>query len=398
MNKTIIIVAGGSGGHLFPALALADKLKQKGKKILLLISSKKIDKKISDLRNYPREFFSPPSFSFKKIFPFLVKLGKSFQEANRILAKYKAEAVVGFGGYRTIPILLVSAFKKIPTLIHEQNVLPGKANKVLSKFVDKIAISFACSKKFFPAKKTIFSGNPLRQEIFTPLEKFAIQNKGNNHTIGEQPRYSLTGFDKSVSAETDLLHKEKFSILIIGGSQGAHCINITVLNALKEMSSAERNCLQITHLCGETDYSFLKEEYFQLDINCSLFAFLDKIGGAYAAADLVISRAGATAIAEITALRKPAILIPYPYAHQHQEANAKLLFSHRACLMVEEKDFSSHYLRKTILDLKHNRAKILIMEKNLQEFALKNASGNVSQKADEILAEEVVRLSRGGRT
>ncbi len=343
MNKKIVIAAGGSGGHLFPALALADRLEEKGKQIILLISSKKIDKKITGLRNYPIEIACP-----------------SFLKTNRILNKYKPAVVVGFGGYNTIPILLLSAFKRIPTLIHEQNVLPGKANRVLAKFVDKIALSFSSTKKFFPPRKVVFTGNPLRREIFA---KFTLLNSPDKYR-------GLTGL----------------SILIMGGSQGAHKINIIALKTLKELSRSERESINIIHLCGETDYPLLKKEYSQLDINYSLFPFLEKIGTAYAVADLVISRAGATSIAEIIAFKKAALLIPYPYAHSHQKANADLLFSNAACLMVEEKDFSPQYLKQTILALKNNREKILTMERNLEQFAVANA--------DELLAEEVMKLAR----
>ena len=351
MNKKIIIAAGGSGGHLFPALALANRLKEKGKQIILLISSKKIDKKIAASRDYPTEIVCPAPRCWCGAY-------HCFLKANRILNKYKPAVVVGFGGKNSIPLLLLSVFKRIPTLIHEQNVLSGKANWLLSKFVNKIAISFSSTKRFFPPRKVVFTGNPLRREIFAEgLSEESISNFRN---------------------------PEKFVILIMGGSQGAHRINTITIETLKELSRSERDSLRLIHLCGERDYSILKTEYSKLDINYSLFPFLDRIGNAYAAADLVISRAGATSIAEIIALKKAALLIPYSYAHSHQKANADLLFSKGAGMMLEEKDFSPQYLKQTILALKNNPEKILKIKRNLEQFAVKDAA--------EVLAKEVIKL------
>ncbi len=231
------------------------------------------------------------------------------------------------------------------------------ANKILSKFVSKIAIGFYCTEKFFPSKKVIFSGNPLRKEIF----------------------------ERSISEKFKKKFQSKFIILIMGGSQGAHRINTVVLNTLKEMPSSEKNSLAIIHLCGVGDYSFLKEKYSQLGVAHSLFSFFDKMGSIYAVADLVISRAGAISISEIIALKRAALLIPYPYARLHQKANAKFLFQQNACLMIEEKDFTSQYLKKIILKFKKNRESLLAIKRNIGQLA--------KVDADKLLEKEVIKLT-----
>ncbi|MCD6093435.1 MAG: UDP-N-acetylglucosamine--N-acetylmuramyl-(pentapeptide) pyrophosphoryl-undecaprenol N-acetylglucosamine transferase [Candidatus Omnitrophica bacterium] len=426
LSKNVIIAAGGSGGHLFPALALADRLKEKGKQVILVISSKKIDKKISNLRDYPREIIYPelnplrkggpkaPPFlnnkprtktlvrakhsfpaqggaRFSKGIRFFWRIYLSFLRANRILNKYKPAAVVGLGGKNTIPLLLLSVFKRIPTLIHEQNVLPGRANRFLSKFVNKIAISFSSTERFFPQRKVVLTGNPLRREIFG--EGASRESTANFEKPKGDKKDKLLFKDLSVNSQSpDLSHTtslrdkslRRFTILIMGGSQGAHRINITTLRTLKELSRSERERINIIHLSGESDYPFLKKEYSGLDIDCSLFPFLENIGRAYAAADLLISRAGATTIAEIIALKKAAVLVPYPYASGHQKANAELLSSKDAALMIEEKDFNPQYLRQIILALENNPERIRKIKKNLEQFAVANA--------DELLAEEVMKL------
>jgi len=443
LSKNVIIAAGGSGGHLFPALALADRLKEKGKQVILVISSKKIDKKISNLRDYPREIiylelnllrkggakaspflnnkprtktlvrakYSFPAkrgARFPKGTKFSWRIYLSFLRVNRILNKYKPAVVVGLGGKNTIPLLLLSVFKRIPTLIHEQNVLPGRANRFLSKFVNKIAISFSSTKRFFPQRKVVLTGNPLRREIFgegvskestanfEKPKRFTLLEITSNASAVIEPvdkKDKLLFKDLSVNSRlADLSHTtslwdkslRRFTILIMGGSQGAHRINMTTLRTLKELSRSERERINIIHLSGESDYPFLKKEYSELDIDCSLFPFLENIGRAYAAADLLISRAGATTIAEIIALKKAAVLVPYPYASGHQKANAELLFLKDAALMIEEKDFNPQYLRQIILTLENNPERILEIKKNLEQFAVANA--------DELLAEEVIKL------
>ncbi|OQX54617.1 MAG: hypothetical protein B5M48_00720 [Candidatus Omnitrophica bacterium 4484_213] len=400
LSKNVIIAAGGSGGHLFPALALADRLKEKGKQVILVISSKKIDKKISNLRDYPREIIylelnllrkggakAPPflnnkprtktlvrakySFPAKRgaRFPkgtkFSWRIYLSFLRVNRILNKYKPAVVVGLGGKNTIPLLLLSVFKRIPTLIHEQNVLPGRANRFLSKFVNKIAISFSSTKR---------SNASAVIEPVDKKDKLLFKDLSVNSRLADLS-HTTSLWDKSL---------RRFTILIMGGSQGAHRINMTTLRTLKELSRSERERINIIHLSGESDYPFLKKEYSELDIDCSLFPFLENIGRAYAAADLLISRAGATTIAEIIALKKAAVLVPYPYASGHQKANAELLFLKDAALMIEEKDFNPQYLRQIILTLENNPERILEIKKNLEQFAVANA--------DELLAEEVIKL------
>jgi len=348
----ILIVSGGSGGHLFPAISLADDLRKRGKQVILTISSKDIDKKIIKERDYEYEVFPLFFFLSKNPFLSLIKFLASFRKAERVLRRYKPAVVVGMGGGNSISPLLLAHFRGIPTLIHEQNVFPGKANRFLSNFVDRIAISFAETKKFFPSQKVVFTGNPLRKEVFEKGER----------------------------------EKQGFTILIMGGSQGAHSINTLSLSAFRLMSEKEKKEIEVIHLSGEKDYIWVSEEYKNLRVKHSVFSFFSHIGNLYSSADLLISRAGATTIAEIIASKKPAILIPYPYASYHQRANANFLFKQGACLMIEEDRITPEELKKTILYLKEDKRERERMRENLKRLYV--------QGADRRLGEQVIGLIR----
>ncbi|HCJ66097.1 MAG TPA: hypothetical protein DHV62_01905 [Elusimicrobia bacterium] len=233
------------------------------------------------------------------LFVFFFKLFLSIIGSFKIIREAKPDLVLGMGGYLSFPVIFAARMCALPTLIHEQNLHPGLANRLLSSYVDKIALSFSETAKFFPHEKTVYTGNPIRDDLKNIRREEAIK------------KFSFS--------------PDKFTILIFGGSAGAKKINDTVVNSLPLLVSFKEK-IQILHLTGENDFNAVAEKYRQVNFPAKILAYLEEMGFAYACADLVISRAGASTIAEILALKKPAILIPYPHAtSRHQELQARYL-------------------------------------------------------------------------
>ena len=326
----ILIAAGSSGGHIFPAIATAFRLRElnKGNEILFLGSEKNIDREIFKNEGYDYCTISAHNRFFKDIV-------SSFL----ILKKFKPDIVIGFGGYVSFPILLAAKILNIPTMAHEQNLFPGLANRVLANFVDRVAISFSETNTFFLRKSIIEeTGNPVRS--------------------------NLVKLDRARALERFGLNSGKFTILVMGGSQGAHFINGTVVEMLRAMDEAHTGGLQIIHLCGMRDFEFIKSRYASLHVENRVFSFFDMMGQAYSACDLVISRAGATSISEITFFGKPAVLIPYPNPKVHQIDNARFLEKNGAAIVIEQAELSKDRLKKIILDLLGDRGKLKSMSEN----------------------------------
>jgi len=357
----IVIASGSSGGHIFPAIALAERLKKDNIQILFIGTNGDIENQIKK-RGYSLETLPIRTVSFKSIlkcFGSIIGLMKSFFRTFKILGEIRPDVAIGFGGYISGPVLLGAYFKKIPTMIHEQNVIPGRANYLLSKWVNKVAIAFEGSKKYFKLNKVRFTGCPIRSEILD---------------IDREEAKKLFNFDNN-----------KFTILVMGGSQGSHKINEVFLKTVSLLE--ERSKLQIIHICGKQDYEFVNRKYSKIDISSRIFAFFEKIGYAYNIADLVICRAGATTIAELTSLGLASILIPHPFVYIHQEENAKVLSDKGATILIEEKDLSAERLKKEISALIKNRERLSMIRHNAKELGIPDATDN--------LAKETLSLTRG---
>jgi UDP-N-acetylglucosamine--N-acetylmuramyl-(pentapeptide) pyrophosphoryl-undecaprenol N-acetylglucosamine transferase len=224
---------------------------------------------------------------------------KGFFESVVILAQFKPDIVVGFGSIASIPVVLCAWFFRTPVMIHEQNVLPGRANLFLAHISDRIAVSFQDTAKFLApnGSKSVWTGNVVRKRLAVIQKDKALEYFG--------------------------LGPGRKTILVMGGSQASRRINFGFASAFKALLGMEN--VQVIHLCGEADKAELEKEYMPYKASVRLVPFLGEMQYAYSAADLVISRAGATTIAELMAYRLPAILIPYPYAYAHQDANAQIL-------------------------------------------------------------------------
>ncbi len=298
----ILIAAGGTGGHLYPGIALAQELKKSGQEVFFVIRKNERGKNILPDKGIP--FFElnfqglPRKISLSLLF-FFPKLFWSIIKSLGIIKNLKPDLILGMGGYLSFPVILAGRIRCLPTIIHEQDLYPGLANRLLASWVDKIAISFPGSNKFFPAEKTVYTGNPIREELKGGIPERAKEKFG--------------------------LFPDKFTVLIFGGSAGARKINEVVVNSLPLLAPLKEK-IQFLHLTGEKDFPWVEEKYKQEKFTAKVLPYLEDMGSAYACADLVISRAGASTLWEIITLKKVALLIPYPYAtNQHHELQARYL-------------------------------------------------------------------------
>jgi UDP-N-acetylglucosamine--N-acetylmuramyl-(pentapeptide) pyrophosphoryl-undecaprenol N-acetylglucosamine transferase len=291
---------------------------------------------------------------FKNItLPF--KLVKSFFQVREIFASFKPNAVFGVGGYSSFPVLKFAQAKSIPTFIHESNAFAGKSNQWLAEHATKIFTGAKGMEQFFPASKIIVTGNPIRKNIVdAPYSKEA----------------ALLQFGLLPSRKT---------ILIIGGSLGAKSINAAIQNGLPELL---KNDIQLIWQTGKPNAELYAQSAHSYD-NVFVHSFIDNMSAAYAAADMVISRSGAMAVAEICITGKPAVFVPYPLAAEdHQTYNAMTLVNKNAAAMVKDKEVGNDLI-STVLQLLSSDEQMQAMKKNIKAFAFSNA--------DELIAKEILK-------
>jgi UDP-N-acetylglucosamine--N-acetylmuramyl-(pentapeptide) pyrophosphoryl-undecaprenol N-acetylglucosamine transferase len=335
----VLVVTGSSGGHIFPALSFLDTLKEKQKNsdVLLVIPSGSIKAGIlTDSCRIEYISISPIKLSLEfrnlaAIFGFL----KGSLESFILLLKFRPEIVVGFGSLNCIPLVLLARLFRIKTLIHEQNVITGRANRLLARFSDRIAVSFPETRDYLKVnpKRIVLTGNPIRRGLKRIDKGIAL---------------SFFGFDAG-----------KLTVLVAGGSQGSHRINMSFLKAVSMIGGACR--MQVIHLTGVNDYDILNKSYGGINTKAKLFTFLKEMQYAYSAADLVISRAGATTVSELISFRLPAIIVPYQFAYKHQLSNAQVLERMGTAIIINDNELDAGILRRTLLDFMNNPRKIDLM-------------------------------------
>jgi len=331
----ILVVTGSSGGHLFPAVSFLESLKgiKPDVKVLLVLPKIGVKPKILPEGCQVQYISITPigaRLNSKNLVSFLRFFKGSF-ESLILLIRFKPDIVAGFGSIDSIPLIIFAWIFRLKTIIHEQNVIPGKANKLLAKFVDKVAISFNETKDYLniSPSRIVVTGNPLRSFI---------------KKAGKKEALNYFGFDES-----------KFTILVAGGSQGSHNINIAFLDAISHLAD---NNLQVIHLSGEKDRSLLESGYKNLKALAKVFSFFEEMQYAYSAADLIICRAGATTITELIELALPAIIIPYPFAYAHQLQNARVLEKAGTAIVINDNELGSGILQERIELLLHDSTKL----------------------------------------
>ena len=353
-NKVLIATA-FSGGHIFPALAVAGSLEKTLFAKSIFITNAGDFKDQIEKRGHTVVDFGHR----RKTYDLVFKLGFDILRTLSIIKKHKPCIVVGFGGGVTLGPLIAAKLLNIPTLVHEQNVRLGRANRLLSIFSQRIALGFSEGKINEAAKKAekiVLTGNPIREELFIPITK-------------EEAMKSF-GFSA-----------DKPIILVVGGSQGSHKINISFLKALELLKEIP---LQVIHISGNIDYDFVCAQYKILGIAHKVFRFLEDISLAYRIADLVISRAGAMTLSEISLFVIPAILIPYPYSRGHQGDNALFFEDKKAALVINEKSLSAQKLSEAVGCIISNPEKKKIMVDSMRKFARPEATDNLIAQIKEI--------------
>jgi UDP-N-acetylglucosamine--N-acetylmuramyl-(pentapeptide) pyrophosphoryl-undecaprenol N-acetylglucosamine transferase len=352
----VIIAGGGTGGHLFPGLALAEELKRRDSEteVIFVGTEHGIEAKIIPREGYPIRFVRAEGIvglSLYRRTKAAAKLVVSAFDAHRVLREIMPDLVIGVGGYASGAVVFIACLKSIPTMIHEQNSVPGLTNRILGRLVKRICITYHESITSFPLEKTFLTGNPIRARI-------------------------LRG-DREAACRLFSLDPHLFTVFVFGGSSGARSINRAMVDALNHLTDI-RGKIQFLHQTGDRDFENIRAAYRKAGAKGTVAPFIYQMAEAYAAADVVISRAGATTLAEITALGKPAILVPYPYAAgRHQEFNALKLREMGAAFMVRDDEMKGSTLAEKIRELFENEAARTEMTRASRGLGRADAGGRI---------------------
>lgn len=354
-----VIAAGGTGGHLFPGLAVGEVLIARGHRVLLIISEKEIDTLATQGRSEFR-IERVPGVGMQSRSPVaLVKFALKFRAGlNQVKALYRdfaPDAVLGMGGFTSTAPILAGRSRKIPTFVHESNAIPGKANKLNGRLVTRVLLGFEECAQFFPAGKCNVTGTPVRTSLIERLDR--IKARAAFGLAPGQP-----------------------TLLVMGGSQGAHGINQALIKALPQLAGKP---LQIIHLTGKPDETLMRESYAKAGIPAFVAAFYHRMEEAYSAADFSIARSGAASLTELSQFALPSILIPYPFAAEdHQTFNAKIFERAGAATLLPERETTGENLAKKLLWFLDDPARLSEASARCASLAPHQAAGRV---ADTIL-------------
>lgn len=374
MGLRLVISGGGTGGHLFPGIAVADEMLRRypGSEVLFIGTGREIDRRV--LRDKPYRQAELTGSGLKGISwrGRLLSLGRlplGFYQAWKLLRRFSPQLVLGVGGYVTGPVLLAARCMGITTCIHEQNSVPGLANRLLGRFVDHIFLSLPDEGSYFPARRTHLVGNPLRRELVAAAGDHGAPSKAVSSPARQ-------GRDlKSLPDHPAGLP----NILVLGGSQGAHRLNMLMARAAA-LLAARGVRFTLLHQSGRADAPTLQEEYERGGIAARVEAFVEDMAGAYQRSHLVVSRAGATTLAELALFGKPALLVPYPYAaDDHQRRNAEIMVAAGAARMLMERELSGELLAAEIEKLLADETGRELMEKKGTELARPEAAAEILQ-------------------
>jgi UDP-N-acetylglucosamine--N-acetylmuramyl-(pentapeptide) pyrophosphoryl-undecaprenol N-acetylglucosamine transferase len=355
----MIVTGGGTGGHLFPGIAVAEGIMSRcpGSEILFVGTERQIDQRTLTGRSFTAAAIRCQGLKGKGVgarLRTLVQLPLSLRQAAGIIRRFRPQLVFGVGGYVTGPVVLAARLQGIATCIHEQNSVTGLANRWLGRLVDRVYISMPGSEAFFPGGKTVLTGNPVRRELLVR------PSPGSQENI----------------------------LLVLGGSQGAHRVNTLVVAGLTSSRDRLPAGFKVLHQTGAADEQWVAEAYRRSSIPAEVGAFFDDMADRYRQAALVVSRAGATTLAELTVLGKPALLIPYPFAADgHQEKNAAYLVAGGAARMLREGELSGDSLAAPILEL--------LADTGLRRQLAHRMTELARPEATETIITECLRLIKG---
>jgi UDP-N-acetylglucosamine--N-acetylmuramyl-(pentapeptide) pyrophosphoryl-undecaprenol N-acetylglucosamine transferase len=380
---SVVIAGGGTGGHLYPGIAVAREIVRRfpSARVSFAGTSRGLEARVVPREGFELDVIRSAGLKGKSMASRLrgtVLLVPGAIDAWRIISRRRPDAVIGVGGYSAGPVVLAAAWRRVPTMLLEQNAVPGLTNRLLARWVQAAALTYEQTLRNFPGKGFV-SGNPVRPEFFrsSNLEGRTPTFDGDSTSEAKPPR-----------------------VLVLGGSQGAHAINVAVVEAAPELVRAHAG-LDLVHQTGERELATVREGYRAGGIAARAEAFLDPVAGEMTTADLVICRAGATTLAELAASGRPAILVPFPAAaDDHQRKNARVLADAGAAEMIDQAELSGSRLAELVGRLLGDRLRLAAMGKAMRGFARPDAAVRIVDRLLELVSAAGgmtrVRASRAG--
>ena len=364
----VVVTGGGTGGHLFPGIALATGMQERipGCQVLFIGTSRHLDRQALARYDFVLETIhclGMKGMGLLHRLRSMLLLPFAILEAAAILRRFRPQLVFGVGGYVTGPVLLAAKVMGIPVCIHEQNSVPGLANRMVAHLADRVFLSIPCVYRF-PERKTVLVGNPVRREIRAAAGRRTSDNGRETH------------------------------ILILGGSQGAHRVNMLVTEAARQVSEKLGGRVYFTHQTGRTDLEEVRARYDRLGLRAEVCDFFTDMAEVYRRADLAVSRAGATTLAELAVMGLPAILLPYPFAaDNHQQSNGTYYEDGGAARMFLEKDLAGEKLAGEILHLVENPDELRQMSGRMKALAKPDAAERIIAECLQLIEKKQARKS-----
>ncbi|HSP95652.1 MAG TPA: undecaprenyldiphospho-muramoylpentapeptide beta-N-acetylglucosaminyltransferase [Candidatus Dormibacteraeota bacterium] len=351
----MIVAGGGTGGHLFPGLAVAEQWAgTEPQSVLFVGSAFGIEARVIPQTRFafrPLNIRGLRGRGWRGALGLAVQLPAAIATGLRILGQFRADVVLGVGGYASFPLVAAAWLRRVPAVLLEQNAHPGLANRALGHLARRVCTTFAAANAYFPAGKVVVTGNPVRA--------FAPPPAAPHHG---------------------------FTLLVFGGSQGAHRLNLAMADAAAALFAAIPD-LRVVHQTGAADREAIAARYAGLGVAAEALAFIDDMGAAYHRADLVVCRSGATTVAELTVLGKPAILVPYPFAaDDHQRANAAVVAEQGAGVLLLDAECTGERLAAAVIELARDRAHLKAMGEAAQRLGVPDAAARVVATCREVVA------------
>jgi UDP-N-acetylglucosamine--N-acetylmuramyl-(pentapeptide) pyrophosphoryl-undecaprenol N-acetylglucosamine transferase len=354
-----VLAGGGTGGHVIPALAIAQELKTRlGAEVIFVGTARGIETRLVPISGFELKLIEVGALnrvSLATRLKTITALPRAIFASSKILTEFKPDVVIGVGGYASGPAMLAAAMRRIPTLIFEPNVVPGFANRIVAPLATAAAVHFQETCRYF--RKCTVTGVPVRQRFF------------------EIPPRQMT---------------DRPSLLLFGGSQGSHILNTALVQSLRELASRVPG-LHIVHQTGEKEYESVTKAYLDAGISAEISPFIDNMSAAFANADLLVCRSGASTVAEVTAAAKPALFVPFAgAADNHQFKNAELLARNNAALVIEEKDLNPALFAQEIVALLNDRSRLRAMSEAAKKLSHPDAAGHIAGLAAKIAGKNKI--------